>query len=571
MVVLALAFSVVARPVDDHGSLSVVNGVMVDKNGNPPQLRGMSLFWDLWGYDRYYTSETVTRLSNDWGANLVRASIGTSLAPSSGIAVASTAHAITIIDAAIDNGIYVIVDWHSHYTETEAAKTFFSAISAHVKDKGNPPNVIYEIFNEPIKQTWTEIKTFADAVIPVIRANSPDNIIIVGTPEYSATVDAPLVSPLTATNVVYAFHFYASAAGHLYNKSIVSNAVCKGLPVFVSEWGLSVADGGLTDKTLNWEWIKGWVSFMENMKLSWANWSISDKNESSAALISQTVSADIGLDSKLTTSGAYVKNLIKTLNSGGTHADVSSSSMGCSSASFPRDGILDIATDSWLDAENYSSASGTTTVSDKLAIGDAYESGISTGDLLAYTMSTPQDTILIFTLKYRNTGVPATVSFTSGGKDVSFVLATNASWNTVEFPIKLVQGAQNVQFGFAGVDGMVDMDYMSFLSPDSSDSVTWALDTWREATAIGRAYPQKSGLKLDLTSTQMLLRNKGPRELKVAVATVAGRRLREWAIPAQGEIRMEKSDLPQGMLFFYGDDGSGMRYQPESFFNWQSR
>ncbi len=55
-----------------------------------------------------------------------------------------------VIEACIKLGIYVIVDWHDHHAEDhlESAKIFFDRIS---KSYAEYPNIIYEIYNEPLK------------------------------------------------------------------------------------------------------------------------------------------------------------------------------------------------------------------------------------------------------------------------------------------------------------------------------------------------------------------------------------------------------------------------------------
>ncbi len=48
------------------------------------------------------------------------------------------------------------------------------------------------------------------AVIPVIRENDKDAVIIVGTPTWSQDVDQAAASPISGyKNIMYAFHFYA--------------------------------------------------------------------------------------------------------------------------------------------------------------------------------------------------------------------------------------------------------------------------------------------------------------------------------------------------------------------------
>lgn len=120
------------------------------------------------------------------------------------------------IQDAVDAGVYVLVDWHIHNTPsnyTSEAVEFFTHIA---KKYGHLPNIIYEICNEPVAVSWSGgIKPYANTVISAIRQNDPDNIIIVGTPTWSQDVDAAAKDPLTQSNIMYAFHFYA--ATHDFN------------------------------------------------------------------------------------------------------------------------------------------------------------------------------------------------------------------------------------------------------------------------------------------------------------------------------------------------------------------
>jgi hypothetical protein len=107
----------------------VVQGNKVTANGQPANLAGMSLFWSNtgWGGEKYYNAQVVSWLKSDWKANLVRVAMG--VEADGGYLTDSTnkTRATTVIDAAIANNMYVIIDWHTHTAEANkaAAITFF--------------------------------------------------------------------------------------------------------------------------------------------------------------------------------------------------------------------------------------------------------------------------------------------------------------------------------------------------------------------------------------------------------------------------------------------------------------
>jgi len=141
-------------PVKLHGALHVEKNQMVDKAGLPPQLRGISLSWSLWQGKKYYNPDVVEWLVKDFKISLLRASMG--VQPEGGYLTNREEQLklmTTVIDKAISEGIYVLVDWHDHNAEQhlEESKAFFTLMA---KKYGGVPNVIYEIFNEPAQQSW---------------------------------------------------------------------------------------------------------------------------------------------------------------------------------------------------------------------------------------------------------------------------------------------------------------------------------------------------------------------------------------------------------------------------------
>lgn len=84
--------------------------------------------------------------------------------------------------------MYAIIDWHMldpgdpNYN-LERAKTFFTEMAQRHKDK---TNVLYEIANEPSGIEWSQIKSYAEEIIPVIREQDPDSVVLVGTRAWSS-------------------------------------------------------------------------------------------------------------------------------------------------------------------------------------------------------------------------------------------------------------------------------------------------------------------------------------------------------------------------------------------------
>jgi endoglucanase len=266
--------------VAKHGSLSVKGVSLVDQNDDTLALRGVSFGWHNW-WHKYYTKEMVAWLKTDWNATLVRAAIG--VEPDSAylenpqLAMNSLT---AVVDAAIENEMYVIIDWHSHAIRLEEAKAFFTEIAGKYK---NYPNIIYEIFNEPWgDMPWADVKAYSIELIQTIRAIDPKNVILIGSPHWDQDVDVVADDPITGfDNIMYTLHFYA--ATHKQNlRDRGDYALSKGLPLFVSECAGMEASGNGPIDTVEWN---AWKQWMADRHISWAAWSISSKTETCSMIV----------------------------------------------------------------------------------------------------------------------------------------------------------------------------------------------------------------------------------------------------------------------------------------------
>ena len=293
--------------VQIHGLLQQSGNKILDKNNEPVSFAGNSFFWsnDNWGGERYYNTEVVSWLKDDWKTTIVRAAMG--VEDPGGYLENKTTNknrVKTIVDAAIDNGIYVIIDWHSHHAEdnTNEAILFFQEMATLY---GEYDNVIYEIYNEPLDISWSEIvKPYAISIINAIRSIDPDNLIVVGTPEWSQRVDLAAADPIIGySNIAYTLHFY-TVYHQQWLRNRASAALESGIALFVTEWG-SIGYS-LVDSEAN-----EWMTWCFTNKISHCNWAVNDKEEEWSILISGASTNGGWPDDDLTKAGKLARNIIR--------------------------------------------------------------------------------------------------------------------------------------------------------------------------------------------------------------------------------------------------------------------
>ncbi|GAA4610452.1 endoglucanase [Actinoplanes octamycinicus] len=305
-----------STPLAINGQLKVCGVNLCNAAGKKIQLRGVSSHGIHW-FPSCYPGAALDALATDWNADLFRIAMyvqeGGYETDPSGL----TSKVNSLVDQAEARGMYALIDFHilnpgdPSYNLTRA-KEFFAKVAARNADK---KNVIYEIANEPNGVSWTTIKNYAEQVIPVIRANDPDGIVVVGTRAWSSlgvsegSSSAEIISnPVNAANVMYAFHFYAASHKDNYRAEVTRAAAS--LPLFVTEFGTVSASG---DGAVDTASTNAWIDLLDKLKISYANWNFGDKSEGSSILKpGACASGTFSGTTPLTESGQLIRSRIRT-------------------------------------------------------------------------------------------------------------------------------------------------------------------------------------------------------------------------------------------------------------------
>ena len=325
-----------ASPVEKWGNLYVcdktqwVDGAqrnvkkICGNGGAVVTLRGPSLFWSVWGGEEAFKRAVVSSIKNDWQADVIRVPIAVDNygeKPSGALDYSNEStrtlngqftRAVNMVNWAQEQGLYVIIDFHSHRMTNQnnrneasnrdlrkLAGDFFYQLA---KRFPNSPNLIYETWNEPCKNSggpcdygWSYIKDYHNHAIGSIQAGIRDGgggtrkpLVIAGTPDWSSRLNVLLNSNGTKntnamlgySNALYAFHFYAASHSDSY-KGQVNNAFKAGIPIFVSEYGCTTADGqsGFDATKCN-----DWQGFLNQFNIGHARWAVTRLSGETAML-----------------------------------------------------------------------------------------------------------------------------------------------------------------------------------------------------------------------------------------------------------------------------------------------
>ena len=299
-------------PVEKNGALSVKGNQIVNSNGEAVSFAGNSFFWSNTGWEgaAFYNKHAVKWLQDDWKATIVRCAMAADPEIEGGYLddpVGNEKRVDRVVKAAIDYGLYVIIDWHSHHAEDNEAEAiaFFQKMA---KKYGKHPNIIYEIYNEPLKISWDDIvKPYSEKLIAAIRKIDANNLIIVGTTTWSQDVNIASENPITGfSNIAYALHFYAGTHKEALRKK-AQVALDNGIALMVTEWGTVNANG---DGGANAASVAEWMDFMKKNKLSHCNWAVDDKKEGASVVHPGADPKGGWSEEDLTESGKLTKSYI---------------------------------------------------------------------------------------------------------------------------------------------------------------------------------------------------------------------------------------------------------------------
>lgn len=469
-----------------------VQGNKVVVGGEVKSLGGMSYFWanNGWGGEKYYNASTVSYFKQDWKASIVRAAMG--VEDGGGYfddPQGSKQKVRAIVDAAIANDMYVIIDWHSHYANTHdwgAAVAFFQEMA---RDYGHYDNIIYEVYNEPLDIPWGHIKSYAETVIDAIRAIDPDNVIVVGTPRWSQGVKEASWDPINRNNIAYTLHFYAGSHGQ-WLRNDAAEAMNNGIALMVTEWGTVNANG---DGGVNEGETAAWMNFMRDNGIHHANWSVNDKPEGASALNPGASSTGGWSDADLTWSGHVVRGYLRDWNQIGTGGGSGNGNgSGCTGVSLP----------GTIQAEAYCSMDGIQTENTNDTNGGSNVGYIDAGDWMSYSVNVANTGTYTVSYRVASLGGGGVLSIeNAGGAPVYGTLDVPQTggwqeWMTISHEITLQAGQQNI--GIAAVQGGFNINWISVTpagsNPDPDPTPAQSI------TLQAEDYSYMSGVELESTS-----------------------------------------------------------------------
>lgn len=239
---------------------------IVNAAGTPVQLRGVSVLAPRHNtecpecHPRPISDVIDMTVSDGWQSDVVRlpVTVWGSLSVEDNVAQ----YVDPYVQQAVDLGIYIIVDLHyvSDYGSTGVPQSTVAEFWDYVAPLyADVPNVIYEVFNEPVAPaSWATWKAYIQPVVDDIRAVAPDTLLLMGGPQWSTYVNQAAADPIAGNDIAYVYHLYpnqgdATAA----NLDAKFGNAAQQIPVILTEFGWN-PPGEFSDPTVTQGTTSGW-------------------------------------------------------------------------------------------------------------------------------------------------------------------------------------------------------------------------------------------------------------------------------------------------------------------------
>jgi hypothetical protein len=269
--------------------LRVTGNRIEDQAGNQVVLRGIS-FIDLGATEEWEggAREMIDRLTDTtdsasaspgWYTRVVRLAIyppdSDDFDSPNTYQAGSTTYYDTLLRPVVDycrqKGIYAIVDWHYIGDTSEHRQTTSAFWTDMAPRFANDSHVLFELFNEPVNDgNWASVRTDMQTWYDIVRARAPQNLVLVGTPNWSQVVGPTAQNPVNGTNIAYVAHMYPLHWNEPSLRNEITTAAAAH-PVFVSEWGFDQGGNEIVDGTVT-NYGNPFKQFIEQNRLSWTAW-----------------------------------------------------------------------------------------------------------------------------------------------------------------------------------------------------------------------------------------------------------------------------------------------------------
>jgi hypothetical protein len=175
------------------------------------------------------------------------------------------------IDYARSKGVYAIIDWH-YIDDTTLHQATTAAFWADMAPRfANDSNVLFELFNEPINNgSWPSVRADMQSWTDIVRAAAPNNLILIGTPNWCQYVGNAASNPINGTNLVYIAHMYPEHWKQVSLRNQITTALANH-PVFITEWGFEEGGNSILDGTVT-SYGNAFKQFVDTRQISWTGW-----------------------------------------------------------------------------------------------------------------------------------------------------------------------------------------------------------------------------------------------------------------------------------------------------------